>query len=411
MNHETRLSKGLDYYKATMGQVEFIEHPDAEVTFELKNRADRKLSEFVSTKDLQDRLATLQEGWQPDELAYLASLQNQDGTAQFSAEYLDFLADNPLPPVDISYDTTGELAVSTTGKWPLATFWETVVMSELNELYFAKKLATEDTSLDELYAEGDRRLSEKIAQLKERPDITFSDFGTRRRFSYDWHRHVIERLATELPDNFVGTSNIYLAHKLDLAPIGTFAHEIPMVYAAMADANHINPLNGHNQVLQDWDATYKGDLSTALTDTFTSEFFFSDFTPEQAARWKALRHDSGDPLEFGDRAISFYEKLGINPLEKTIVFSDGLTLNTIIELADYFKNRINVTFGWGTTLTNDLGVTTNNFVMKAVRVNNTPTVKLSDVSGKHTGPIEKITQYSEAVTRAIGRSALQTVVA
>jgi nicotinate phosphoribosyltransferase len=184
-----------------------------------------------------------------------------------------------------------------------------------------------------------------------------------------------------------------------------------MVYAAMADANHINPLNGHNQVLQDWDATYKGDLSTALTDTFTSEFFFSDFTPEQAARWKALRHDTGDTLEFGDRAISFYEKLGINPLEKTIVFSDGLTLNTIIELADYFKNRINVTFGWGTTLTNDLGVTTNNFVMKAVRVNNTPTVKLSDVSGKHTGPIEKITQYSEAVTRAIGRSALQTVVA
>ena len=407
---EARLSKGLDYYKATMGQVEFLEHPDAEVTFELKNRATTRLSEFVSPAQLQTRLAALQDGWQPDEIAYLASLQNQDGTAQFTPEYLDFLADNPLPPVDVALDDDGELAVHATGAWPLVTFWETVVMSELNELYFANKLATEGSSIDELYREGDRRLDEKIAKLTARPDIKFSDFGTRRRFSYDWQKHVIERVATELPDNFIGTSNIYLARVLGLKPIGTFAHELPMVYSAMADASEENPLNGHNRVLQDWDRTYKGDLSTALTDTFTTDFFFADFTPEQAESWKALRHDSGDPIEFGDRVIEFYENLDINPTNKTIVFSDGLDIDTIIELADYFKGRINVTFGWGTTLTNDLGVKANNFVMKAVNVNGTPTVKLSDAEGKHTGPSDKIELYKERVALAVGHVAVKELV-
>lgn len=408
---EARLSKGLDYYKATMGQVEFLEHPDAEVTFELKNRAATPLSEFVNPAQLQARLEELQDGWQPDEIAYLASLQNQDGTAQFTPEYLDFLTDNPLPPVDISLDKRGDLAITTTGPWPLVTFWETVVMSELNELYFANKLAAEGSSLEELYAEGGRRLNEKIAILKDRPDIKFSDFGTRRRFSYDWQRHVVERIATELPDNFTGTSNIYLAHELGLRPIGTFAHELPMVYAALADKDGENPLDGHNRVLQDWERRYHGDLSTALTDTFTTDFFFTDFTPEQAERWKSLRHDSGDPIEFGDRVIDFYENLDIDPKEKTIVFSDGLDIDTIIELADYFKDRINVIFGWGTTLTNDLGVKTNNFVMKAVNVDGMPTVKLSDTEGKHTGPAEKIDLYKEKVTRAVGHRAVRELVA
>lgn len=411
MTTEARLSKGLDYYKATMGQVEFLEHPDVNVTFELTNRAKNQLSDFVSPTELQARLDTLKVGWQPDEVAYLAGLQNQDGTAQFTPEYLDFLIENPLPSVDISLDEQHDLAVSTTGPWPLVTFWETVVMSEINELYFTNKLAREGSSLEELYAEGDRRLDEKIAKLKDRPDIKFSDFGTRRRFSYDWHKHVIERAATELPENFVGTSNIYLAHKLGLTPIGTFAHELPMVYSAMADTDGKNPLAGHNLVLQDWDRIYKGDLSTALTDTFTTDFFFTDFTQTQAEQWNALRHDSGDPFEFGDRVIAFYESLSIDPQGKTIIFSDGLDVDTIIALADYFKDRITLAFGWGTTLTNDLGIQANNFVMKAVRVNGMPTVKLSDAEGKHTGPAEKIALYQDKVALAIGHAATKELIA
>jgi len=378
-----------------MGQAEFEYHPETQVTFELKNRSLRKLSEFVSPQELRDRLDELADGWHPEEIAYLAGLQNQDGTAQFSEAYLDFLADNSLPPVAIKLDKNGELAVQTKGEWPLVTFWETVVMSEINEIYFANKLRAEGLDSSDLYAEGDRRLSEKIARLRERPDIKFSDFGTRRRFSYEWQHHVIERLARELPENFIGTSNIYLAHELGLRPIGTFAHELPMVYAALEDSSGNNPLDGHNKVLRDWEEIYKGDLSTALTDTFTSEFFFADMSETQARSWNALRHDSGDPYDFGDRAIRFFEEHGIDPYTKTIVFSDGLDIDTIIELTDYFQGKIKLMFGWGTTLTNDLGIKANNFVMKAVEADGRGTVKLSDVEGKHTGQNEDVERYIE----------------
>ena len=406
MEKSSKISQGLDYYKATMGMNEFFKHPEAEVTFTLKNRSPNLLSEFVTPDELQNSLNNLAEGWQPSEIAYLAGLQSQDGKATFSQEYLDFLISNPLPPVNIGYDKRGDLAVEATGKWPLVTFWETVIMSEINEIYFRNKLAREGYSLEEVYAEGDRRLDEKIKLLKSRPDIKFSDFGTRRRFSYDWHRHVIERVANELPDNFVGTSNIYLAHKLGLKPIGTFAHEMPMVYAALADKAGNNPLSGHNQALRDWQNTYGDELSIALTDTFTTDFFFADFTSEQMTSWKGLRHDSGNPIDFGNKAIEFYKNNGIDPLEKTIVFSDGLDVDEIIHLTDYFKDKINVTFGWGTTLTNDLGITPNNFVMKATEADGMSTVKLSDVPGKHTGSGDKIKEYSKLVKKALAEKAL-----
>lgn len=402
----THLSQGLDYYKATMSQLEYEKHRDAHVTFELKNRGNNLLSEYVTPEELTQRLETLRQGWQPDEIAALAGLQNQDGKAQFSENYLNYIADSPLPSVDVRLDERGDIAATTSGEWPLVTFWETVVMSELNELYFENKLKAEGTSLEALYEEGDRRLDEKIAILKERPDIQFADFGTRRRFSYGWQQHVIERVAQELPENFIGTSNIYLAHKLGTQPIGTYAHELPMVYAALTDSEHRNPLEGHTEMLRDWEEVYKGDLSVALTDTFTSEYFFESFVGDQAKSWKGLRHDSGDPVEFGEQAIAYYESRGIDPASKAIVFSDGLDIDTIISLADHFKGRINTTFGWGTTLTNDLGLTPNNIVMKAVEVNGTGTVKLSDNEGKHTGTPEKIGFYQRKVDTALGALAL-----
>lgn len=397
---EQKLSKGLDFYKPTMSQLEFEKHPDAEVTFRLKNRGSARLTEYVSPSALSERLADLQRGWGVDEIAYLASLTAQDGNKRFDETYLDFIADTPLPPVEVDYDDTGDLSVQSTGAWPLVTFWETVVMSELNELYFENLLKAEGRSISEVYKEGDRRLGEKIAVLKERPDIQFSDFGTRRRFSYDWHKHVMERLATECPENFVGTSNIYMAHHLGLQPIGTFAHELPMVYAALADGAGDNPLSAHSEVLRDWQNLYGSDLSTALTDTFTTDFFFTDFTPEQAKQWRALRHDSGDPIAFGEQVIDFYKQYGIDPTSKTIVFSDGLDIDTIVRLADHFKERIGTMFGWGTTLSNDLGLQALNIVMKAVAANGTPTVKLSDTEGKHTGPEQYVGRYQREVRKA-----------
>jgi nicotinate phosphoribosyltransferase len=391
------LSRDLDYYKLTMGNVIFEKHPDAEVTFTLKNRAhEQPLSEYVSPEALQARLDQIREqGFTAEEIAYYAGLTAQDGNARFSPEYLDHLAGMELPPVAIALDETGDLAIDSTGKWTDVTFWETVVMSETNELYYKNLMESHGLLLDDLYEEGDYRLDAKIEKLREYPGIKFADFGTRRRFSADWHEHVVDRLARELPDQFVGTSNPWFAYKYDLKPIGTFAHEMPMVYAGIADANGRNPLDGHAEMLRDWEEVYDGDLSIALTDTFGSEFFFNDFNATQARQWNGLRHDSGDPIEFGEQAITFYEQHGIDPITKTIVFSDGLDVDTIVELYRHFEGHVNILFGWGTSLMNDLGLPANNMVMKATKVNDTATVKLSDNEGKHTGPQDKIDEYKD----------------
>ena len=396
---ERRLSDGLDFYKLTMGQLALERYPEASVTFTLKNRGgDFPLGEYVDPIELEARLSAIRDqGFTPEEIAAFAGLQAQDGSARFDAPYLDFLANLRLTEVHVSKDVqTGDLALESTGSWPNVSLWETVAMSEVNELYFETLIRQRGLNKEALFAEGDRRLSEKIERLKN-SGITFADFGTRRRFSAEWQDHVIGRLARELPDNFIGTSNPWFAYKHSLTPIGTYAHEMPMVYAALTDAKHGNPLDGHTQMMHEWYERYGEGLSIALTDTFTSEFFFSDFTAEQAEAWRGLRHDSGDPIEFGEQAIAFYEEHNIDPKEKTIIFSDGLDIDMIFSLAEHFRGRVKVLFGWGTLLTNDLGLRANNFVMKATAVNGVPTVKLSDVSGKHTGPEAEVDRYAHLV--------------
>lgn len=409
------LSRDIDYYKITMAQVIFERHPNEQVTFTLKNRAhEQPLSQYVAPGALQERLDRIREqGFTAEEIAYYASIMTQNGEAQFTPEYLDHLANLELPPVTITtHPETGDLAIDSTGNWVDVTFWETVVMSQTNELYYEQLMESKGLKLQDLYDEGDLRLNEKIKKLRAYPGIKFADFGTRRRFSADWHEHVVGRLVNELPEQFIGTSNPWFAYKYGIKPIGTFAHEMPMVYAGLADAEGRDPLDGHGEMLRDWDDTYDGGLSTALADTYTSEFFFSDFTPEQARKWTGLRHDSGDPIEFGERAIEFYEQHGIDPSTKTIVFSDGLNVDEIIKLYEHFNGRVNVLFGWGTNLMNDLGVPANNFVMKATRVNDTDTVKLSDNEGKHTGPQEQVDKYTNRKNEriAIAKRAVANVV-
>lgn len=394
---ERRISDGLDFYKLTMGQIALERHAAETVTFTMKNRAgDFPLSQYVTPEALQERLTAIQEqGFTPEEIAYFAGLKAQDGSARFDEPYLDFLANLDLTDVSVEIDPdTKDLSIHTKGQWANVSLWETVVMSETNELYYENYLKENNLNKEDVWAEGDRRLDEKIERIKN-STIKFADFGTRRRFSAEWHEHVVGRLKDELPDNFIGTSNPWFAYKYDLTPIGTYAHEMPMVYSALADARGDNPLDGHREMLNDWDDRYKGDLSSALTDTFKSDFFFTDFTPDLAEKWRGVRHDSGDPFAFGDKVIEFYKKNGIDPADKTIIFSDGLDLDKIFELHEYFEGKINVVFGWGTTLMNDLGVRANNFVMKATEVNETPTVKLSDVEGKHTGPPEYVERYDE----------------
>lgn len=397
------ITMGLDYYKPTMSQLAYEQEPNAEVTFTFKNRGEQRLADYIDAQELQARFDRMQErGWTELELDYLASLHNNDGERVFNDDYLDYLSQSELPKVTVRHDeASDDIAIESTGPWALNTFWETVVMSEANEVYFENFVRANGLDLEEIYNEGQTRLEDKMTTLRANPDIKIAEFGTRRHFSMKWQNHVVSQLAQHCPDNLIGTSNVSLARAHGLKPIGTFAHEMPMVYAALADARGENIRSSHQQFLTEWYTRYGEDLSIALTDTFGTDFFFADFTKEQAENWHGTRHDSGDPIVFAERLIAFYEEKGIDPQTKTVVFSDGLDIDQIVMLQEKFAGKMNVMFGWGTTLTNDLGLPALNIVMKATHVRDTATnqeamtVKLSDNAGKHTGPAELITNYRE----------------
>ncbi len=397
----TTLSAGLDYYKFTMSQLQYEQMPAVQVTFGLINRSVVRLADMIDVDAVRQQLDTLRAvGFGADELAYLAGLRTSQGTPVFAPRYLEWLSASRLPAVEVWVD--GDVRVQTSGAWPLVTFWETVVMSAINQHYFAGYVRAHGLSLADVYAEGMRRLDAKIAVLHQYPGIKIVDFGTRRHFGFDWQTQVVAHLQRQCPNQLIGTSNVALAQQFGLRPIGTFAHEMPMVYAAVAEHQGREVRDSHQRFLHDWYARYGVDLSIALTDTFGSGFFFHDFTPTQAQTWRGVRHDSGDPLAFGERVISFYQRHGIDARTKTIVFSDSLTIERIVELYRRFEGRINVLFGWGTNLTNDVGLTPLNIVMKTVSADGVATVKLSDHVGKHTGPQEKIERYKSAHFNAVG---------
>ncbi|MDB5164274.1 MAG: nicotinate phosphoribosyltransferase, nicotinate phosphoribosyltransferase [Candidatus Saccharibacteria bacterium] len=401
---ETMLSAGLDYYKPTMSQFQHEYQPDAEVTFTFKNRGNQRLADYVAAEDLQDRLETIrQNGFAQEEIEYFRSLHSAKGERMFADEYLDYLQHNSLPEITVRHDrSTDDLAIESTGKWPLVTFWETIVMSQVSEMYFENCVSAQGLDIFDVYAEGDHRLSEKIAYLQANPDVKLADFGTRRRFSLRWQRHVDERLKNECPENFVGTSCVALAKELGLKAIGTFAHENPMVYAAIADAKGEDIRASHGKMLDDWYDFYGDELAIALSDTFGTDFFFEDFTLERAEKYQATRQDSGDPIKYGEKVLKFYTNMGLNPLDKSITFSDGLHLpDSVDNIKQEFKDQINKNFGVGTDLSNDLGLKAINQVMKATHVyvpevnKGADTVKLSDDSSKHTGNNELVERYQQ----------------
>ncbi len=249
---------------------------------------------------------------------------------------------------------------------------------------------------DLVFATGKTKLAQKIEVLKQQQSpITFADFGARRRFSREWQYYVVKVLAEELPDQLLGTSNTKIAMDYGLLPIGTSAHEMDMVMSGIMHGSEEEVRASHNQTLQDWWDQYGWGLSIALTDTYGTDFFFRDMTPEQARNWKGLRQDSGDPFEFGEKAIRFYKSHGIDPGERLVIFSDGLDVTTIINLAAHFRGRIKVSFGWGTNLTNDLGFPTLSLVIKTVEANGYGLVKLSDNLAKAIGKPEDIERFKK----------------
>lgn len=393
----------LDFYKLTMGQFvwEHKELRDVSVKYEFKNRTkDVKIAEFIPQDVLESHLKRIQNLRITDgDIAYLKSIK-ADKENLFSDEYLDSLRDLKLPDVKVSQED-GQYKISVEGAWSHTICWETLILSTVNELCYRALRSRTGTREEDVKTEGRLRLRSKINALQAfiaeekaqgRKGPVLIDFGTRRRYERDWQEEVVREMVKAFPENFLGTSNIELSRKLKIPAIGTTAHEMDMIFSGVYydEDDKAGTFESHNKLLNQWYQyrEYGKKLSIALTDTYGSDFFFANFTKEQAIKWNGIRQDSGDPFEFGEKAIKFYQEKGIDPTKKTLIFSDGLDVDAIIELYKRFQGKINVVFAWGTTLTNDVGFGTLSLVVKAIRANGHDLAKLSDTKGKETGTKE-----------------------
>ncbi|MGE6323974.1 nicotinate phosphoribosyltransferase [Psychrobacter sp. NPDC078370] len=371
-----------DLYKFTMLQAMLHQFPQTHgvYRFRCRNNKDAAYPLADIQKDLEQQLDSLCElRFLPDELEYLRSLRF------IRSDFVDYLELFKLKRrfITVSTDDKGRLFIDIEGPMIQAMFFEVFVLAIVNELYFNA------LSNDSVIEEGQRRLDAKVALLhqyaekqnqygQDMPPFIVADFGTRRRFSRRWQAHVVETLHKAEPKIVGGTSNVYLAKQLGMTPIGTMAHEFMQAFQAL----DVRLRDSQKAALEAWVHEYRGDLGIALTDVVGMDAFLRDFDLYFAKLFDGLRHDSGDPYIWGDKAIAHYEKLKIDPKTKILTFSDGLDLEKAWELHQYFKGRIRTSFGIGTNLTNDMGITPINIVLKLVECNGQPVAKLSDSPGK-----------------------------
>lgn len=299
--------------------------------------------------------------------------------------YIDFLEGYRYDSNELTIflDAENHLDITIEGYWYRTINWEVALMGLISELYF--KMTGQGAYLDSF---DDYDLN-KLSKMVEH-NAFLADFGTRRRYSFENQERIV-KLFTNTPNPiFVGTSNVHLAHKYNIRPIGTLAHEWIMVHAAMYGYRMSNKL-----AMDHWIDTYGGELGTILVDTYTTDVFLKSFDSKYARLFDGVRHDSGDPFEFVDKFVAHYKKLKIDPMSKTIIFSDGLDIELAIQIKEYCVGKIKSSFGIGTHLTNDVGVKPLNMVIKIseVLVNGEwiPAVKLSDNKGKNTGNKDEVT--------------------
>ena len=349
----------------------------------------------------------------PEELAILEAQESK----HYTSRYLGYLAAFRLPQIEVSIDpTSNDITASTTANWNDASLWEIPMLSAIPELYYPRYIEANGGTMEQVWDEGDRRLGETIDLFKANPDIKFAEFGTRRRFSSAWQDHAVERFASECPDNLIGTSNPWLAAKYDIPASGTNAHELGMVYAALGEQRGGNPLDGQNRVIGDWLERFP-EMPVALIDTFTSDVTLHDLTNEQIEKLRSFRIDSGDEYEVGQKVIAFLQSHGIDPLTRTLFFSNSLTPQKVVQLHEAFTGKIGVAFGVGGNAVNNMGLAAErslpgmNIVAKAVQVNGEGTVKLSDDEGKHMGSPENVERYLDLARERIGNHASAQVMA
>ena len=356
-----------DLYKFNMDQVIFHKHTDlcGKYYFKCRNKDVKFTQEMLDEINSQiDHLCTLR--FRKDELDYLRSIRF------IKNDYVEFLRLwHPIREyVNASLSKDGELEIIIDGPLFSAMQFEIHLLEIVNEVYFRMSY-----DYDTLLKSAEEKLSAKIEALNDGTyTFKFAEFGCRRRLSREWEDVVVRRLSTET-DKCIGTANVYLAMKYNLTPIGTYAHEFVQMYQGidrypLAYTNHY--------AMRDWYDEYDGDNGTALTDTITTDLFLMDFNRSNVNNYNGVRHDSGDPYEWGEKIIRHYESYGVDPRTKLLLFSDSLNFDRAQKLFDYFKDRAKVSFGIGTYCSNDTCVDPLNIVIKLQYVNGKPVAKLSD---------------------------------
>jgi nicotinate phosphoribosyltransferase len=363
-----------DLYKFTMWQPFLHSFPANHAVYEFvcRNEPEYPLAELRDELEAQlNNLCSL--SFSEAELSFLS-------TKRFlKSDFIDFLRIFRFQKRYIEVSTHDDsLRVIAQGPQIHVMGFEIFVLAIINELYFRRFAA------EPVLQEGRKRLRQKIDSLakidsaKYRTPFQFFDFGTRRRFSRAWQEEVVATLSKEAPACFRGTSNVYLAMTLGIAAIGTMAHEYLQTFQAVG----VQLRQFQKAALECWVQEYRGDLGVALTDVVGMNAFLRDFDLYFAKLFDGLRHDSGDPVEWGEKALAHYETLRIQPMTKRLVFSDGLDIPKAACIWEHFANRVPIGFGIGTNLTNDLGVRPLNIVMKLTHCNGQPVAKLSDSPGK-----------------------------
>ncbi len=390
-----------DFYKLLMCQSVFRNKPDAQVRFSLINRAqDVPLAKLIDEGELREQLDHIRSlSLTRGESTYLRGNTFYGKRQMFRPDFMEWFENLRLPEYELTrvgdqYELTFE------GSWPEVMLWEIPALAVLMELRSRAVLGKMGKfELQVLYARATTKLWEKIERLREAPGLKLADFGTRRRHSYLWQDWCVQAMLEGLgPDAFIGTSNVHIAMRRDIEAIGTNAHELPMVYSALAQTDEALARAPYD-VLSDWHDEHDGNLRIILPDTYGTKGFL-ERAPDWLAGWTGIRIDSGDPATAAETAINWWKSRGEDPTKKLVIFSDGLDVDKILELHNQFSGRVRPSFGWGTLMTNDFrGLTSGDalapfsMVCKAVSANGSPTVKLSDNPRKAMGPAEEIERY------------------
>ncbi len=389
-----------DFYKLLMCQSVFRNKPQTDVVFSLINRSNHvPLARLIDEGELREQLDHIRSlSLSRGESTWLRGNMFYGKRQMFRSDFMEWFENMRLPPYHLErkgdqYELTFE------GKWHEVMLWEIPALAVLMEL--RSRAVLNDMrrfELQVLYARAMTRVWEKIEQLGSIDGLGIADFGTRRRHSFLWQDWCVQAMIEGLGKSFTGTSNCLIAMRREVEAIGTNAHELPMVYSALADTDEALAQAPYD-VLSDWHDEHEGNLRIILPDTYGTKGFL-DHAPDWLAGWTGIRIDSGDPAAGAEIAIDWWTSRGEDPKQKRIIFSDGLDVDKIKELHSQFAGRTNISFGWGTLLTNDFrglvpddALAPFSLVCKAVSANGRPTVKLSDNPEKAMGPAEEIERY------------------